>query len=396
MIIQFGQSIITHRQIEFVTQALTDNRVSRGRFTRRFEELLAELHGVKHAIFMASGTCALQCMLEAAKEYRGWPEGAEVIVPATTFIATVATVRQAGLTPVLCDVEPLTGNIDIGLFSLPWKNAVAVMPVHLLGRSANMSAIEDFKGWRLDILEDCCEAVGVSRNGQPVGSFGLAAAISTYVCHHVSTGVGGAVLTNNDDIATICRSLMQHGRDPNYLWLEDDDDLDDSQVAGMMRARYHFPRWGHSYRATEMEAAMGVGAMEGKWDISNDRLKRRLVAHDIGVALRKYDDRIASQVWHDGDSPLFYPLICDTPETCQGLSEAYERAGIETRPMMTLLDQPPILKMLAEQRRTVTDYPNALKLCTTSFLIACHSGMTSEAIEWIRLTTEAFFNRSAS
>jgi len=369
---------------------MANNRISRGPFTSQFESQVGVRHGVSAVVFMNSGTSALECLLEAAKEHFGWPDGAEVVVPATTFIATVAIVRRAGLAPVLCDVELATGNIDVqkigGSIS---RKTVALLPVHLLGRACDMTNLMSLAdSFGLQVIEDCCEAFGVNYYGTPVGSFGIGGAISTYVCHHVSTGVGGAVLTNNSDIATICRSLMQHGRDPEYLSMDDDDGLDDAALSSMIRARYSFVRWGHSYRATELEAALGVAALE---DYGKLNAVRTCIAHDIAVALYEWRDRIRSQVWPTGSSPLFYPIVCDTAETCAGLSEVFERSGIETRPMMPLLTQPIIVKMLAEQGRKPEDFPNAMALCERAFLIGCHPAVDEEAVEEIRKTTESYF-----
>lgn len=393
MIVPLGHVHTSERQIELVMQALRNNRTSSGPFTAQFESLIGDIHGVAHAIFMASGTCGLLVALEAAKEVRGWPDGAEVIVPATTFIATVAAVRQAGLTPVLCDVRPDDANIDVSkVGGSITKNTVAVLPVHLLGRACQMWELQSLcEDHGLDIIEDCCEAVGVTYGGKPIGSFGIAGAISTYVCHHVSTGVGGAVLTNSAELATICRSLMVHGRDPSYLKLEDDDGLDDAALSGMMRARYSFVRWGHSFRATEMEAALGIGALEDV-PISESRRQRNEVAYALDCELTdKWPEYLERQKWPDGSNPLFYPVVCKDGATCRGLSHAFELDGIETRPLMPLLMQPTIRAMLAAQGVSPFKYRVACDLLARAFLIGCHPGIQSEHVEHIRETAAAYF-----
>lgn len=393
MIVPLGQVHISALQIRLVVQALEANRISRGPFTDRFEELIRELHHVIQCILMCSGTSALLVVLEAAKEKFRWPDGAEVVVPATTFIATVAAVRQAGLTPVLCDVRPDDANIDVSkIGGCITPKTVAILPVHLLGRACDMinlmSLADDFD---LTVIEDCCEAIGVSCHGKPVGSWGLAGVISTYVCHHVSTGVGGSILTNSDDLATICRSLMVHGRNPVYLRLEDDDDLDDSSMKIMMNARYNFCRWGHSFRSSEMEAALGVGEME-EMPVAESRAKRRSIAVELMAVFASWQDRIAPQGWPEGANPLFYPLICNDQETCRGLSRHYERHGIETRPIMSLLNQPIIGEMLASRAGKLPgDFPIAQKFCDQAFLIGCHPAIGPAEIDHIAKTTADYF-----
>src|ERR1700721_2709861 len=111
--ISLGHLNINSRGKEYVNDALNNNRLSRGKFTNTFEKEFAKLHGCKHAIFMASGTCALQVALAALKEVYGYEDGSEILVPACTFIATSNIVISNNLTPVFVDVNPETFNIDI-------------------------------------------------------------------------------------------------------------------------------------------------------------------------------------------------------------------------------------------------------------------------------------------
>lgn len=396
MTIPIGIVSINDRQAELVNRSLRNHRLSYGPMTRRLEERLAEIHGVRHAVFMASGTCALQVALEAAKERHGWTDGSEVIIPATTFIATMSAVLHAGLTPVLCDVEwdrfgLAPGQID----QHKTKRTVAVLPVHLLGRAALMDLIcAEAERLGLKVIEDCCEAVGVEFNGQPVGSFGIAGAMSSYVCHHFSTGVGGAVLASDDKLATTCRSLMQHGRSPDYLKIEDDDGLDDAAIASMMRARYSFERWGHSYRATELEAALGVGLIDEEKSENIIAAERSLAFLRIRDALASFSEWIQQPGFTRDDSPLFYPLLCRNEMTCAGLGEAFEKAGIETRPLMPLLTQKIVLDYLAKQGKSPADFPVAADLCRRAFIIGCHLDIGPAEADLIRRTAEVYFTEN--
>lgn len=392
-VVPLGHVQTTPRQVGMVVQALVANRISRGPFTDRLEQFFQEIHDVLHCIFMCSGTSALLVALEAAKELQGWPDGAEVIVPATTFIATVAAVRQAGLTPVLCDVRPDDANIDVSkIGGSITKKTVAILPVHLLGRACEMTNLMSLADDHdLAVIEDCCEAIGVSHYGRPVGSWGLAGVISTYVCHHVSTGVGGSILTNSDALATICRSLMVHGRNPTYLRLEDDDDLDDSSMKLMMNARYNFCRWGHSFRASEMEAALGVGEME-EFPVAESRIQRRLIAHELLGIFSEWQDQIQPQFWHDHANPLFYPIMCRDQDVCRGLSRHFEKNGIETRPVMALGSQPIIHDMLAAQGKSFDQYPVASLWRDNAFLVGCHPSLGSAEIDHVRTVTTSFFS----
>ena len=263
--IRLGHVAVGEVERNLLADVIAQQRLSYGPKTRELEQRIAALHNVKHAVFMASGTCALQVGLESMKEIHDWPDDGEVIIPATTFIATMSAVIHAGLRPVLCDVEADTFGMDSArIREHVTDKTVAVLPVHLLGRACKLGDImrvtRGGTGERyIPTAEDCCESVGVGIDVVAgrimVGEQAAFAAISTYVCHHLSTGVGGAVLTNNDELATICRSLIQHGRDPSYLSLDDDS-------PETVDAKYRFVRWGHSYRGSELQAALGLAGVK--------------------------------------------------------------------------------------------------------------------------------------
>lgn len=374
MTVPLGHGVIEKAQIVSVLDTLFANQTSRGKYTARLEKMIAERCGRKRAVFMASGTCALHIGLECLKRAHGWPEGSNVVVPATTFIASVASIIHAGLTPILCDVFPDDFNIDVDKC---WQvaeesHAVAIMPVHLLGRPCFMDAlIEISDSLHIPLIEDCCEAFGVTCMGEPVGAFGEVAAVSTYVSHHLSTGTGGALVTDDDWIADKAWSLMQHGYAGPHV----------------------FDDWGYSFRSTEMEAALGVAALEDDCTWIARQYGRLLTAHAIDRELRQFAPRIKPQVWNSGEVPMFAPIVCDTEETRDGLKAAFQEAGIETRPLMPLVTQAPVLKMLAAQGKLPGDYPVSLELTKVAFLIGCHPGMDMTHVEYIRSTAEAYFAR---
>ena len=375
---------VTHDEntIAAVDEVIDSDRLSYGPQTRKLENRVAAIHGVKPAVFMASGTCALQVGFEAMKEIHGWNGDSEVIIPATTFIATMGAVIDAGLRPVLCDVEADTFGIDPDrIRGHVTDNTVAVLPVHLLGRACKLDRIR-WNDCGLELVEDCCEAVGVTTmSGEHmVGQRAAFAAISTYVCHHLSTGVGGMVLTNSKHLATVCRSLIQHGRDPAYLSIDDDS-------PETIDTKYRFVRWGHSYRGSELQAALGVAQIDG---LDAARKRRQEVASRLNEELQDCE-LLTLPSFAAGDSPLFYPLVVDGG--CEGLVKHFEANGIETRPMMPLLNQKPVVKYLDNDNYGSRGmmFPVACRLIDEAFIIGCHPGMTSEDIEHIGEVARNFF-----
>ena len=169
------------------------------------EAELARACAVEHAIAVSSGTAALHLAVLAL----GIGPGDEVIVPAYTFPATANVVALAGATPVLVDVDPETFNLDPAQVKTTPRTK-AIMPVHLFGRPAPLEELPD-----VTILEDAAGALGAERRGRPVGGLGRAGCLSFHPRKIVTTGEGGAVTTNDDELAERVRSYRHHGWTPS-------------------------------------------------------------------------------------------------------------------------------------------------------------------------------------
>lgn len=187
-----------------------------GEEVERFEQSFAKYCEVKHCVALNSGTSALHLALLTA----GIGEGDEVITTANTFIATAEAIVYTGATPIFVDIEPATGNIDpAAIQDAVTKHTRAIIPVHLYGRPANLDSITEIaEKHRLLLIEDACQAHGARYGGRRVGGFGHAAAFSFYPGKNLGAyGEGGALTTNDDEIASTARSLRSHGESTRYL-----------------------------------------------------------------------------------------------------------------------------------------------------------------------------------
>jgi dTDP-4-amino-4,6-dideoxygalactose transaminase len=187
-----------------------------GEEAERFEQAFANYCEVKHCVALNSGTSALHLALLTA----GIGEGDEVITTANTFIATAEAIVYTGATPVFVDIEPGTANIDADCIKAAiTKRTRAIIPVHLYGRPCNIDAIIEIAvRHRLLVIEDACQAHGARYAGKRVGGFGRAAAFSFYPGKNLGAyGEGGALTTNDDDVANMARSLRSHGEATRYL-----------------------------------------------------------------------------------------------------------------------------------------------------------------------------------
>jgi dTDP-4-amino-4,6-dideoxygalactose transaminase len=198
-----------------IDQVCDEQALILGPAVERFEKNLAEYCQTKHAVGVSSGTDALLCSLMAL----GIKSGDEVICPAFTFFATAGSIARLGATPVFCDIEPSTFNLDPqDVKKKLTKNTKAIMPVHLFGQVANMDAINAIAAERdILVIEDAAQAIGASRNGKKACSLGFAGCLSFYPTKNLGAfGDAGAICTNDDAFADRCRKMRVHGSGHTY------------------------------------------------------------------------------------------------------------------------------------------------------------------------------------
>ena len=233
------QPWIDEQEQDEVMRVMRSTYLTEGQVTKEFEIGLTTLTGAKHAIAVCNGTAALYCILKAL----GIGPEDEVLVPDMTFIASSNAVVMAGAKPVFAPVLTDTLDFDMGqLSSLVNTCTKAIMAVHLYGHSADMDAISQFAvQFGLKVIEDAAQAIGVKFKGQHVGCYGEAGAISFYGNKTITCGEGGVILTNNDQVADVCRQLKNHGR--------------------TQRGTFIHEHIGFNFSWTEMQAAVGIAQL---------------------------------------------------------------------------------------------------------------------------------------
>jgi perosamine synthetase len=237
-----------------VAEVLESGMLTMGAKVGEFEAELARACGAEHAVAVSSGTAALHLAVLAL----GIGEGDEVPVPAYTFPATANVVALAGAKPVFVDVDPETFNIDTAKVSVGPRTK-AILPVHLFGRPARLDELPE-----LPLIEDAAGALGAERRGRLCGGLGTAGCLSFHPRKIVTTGEGGAVTTNDSELAERVRSLRHHGWSPS-------DRYDDMPAAGL------------NYRLSDILCAVGIPQVR--------RLEELLAARERVVA--GYAERLA-------------------------------------------------------------------------------------------------------
>lgn len=355
----------TRKQKKLVNGVLKSGRLTYGDKTRELERKFAEIHGAKHALFTSSGTDALKISLGALKDKYGWKDGSEVIIPSVTFVATMNVVLMNNLVPVLVDVKQETANLNPNLLQKAiGKKTVAIMPVHLLGQPAEMDAIMDIARInKLEVIEDSAETMFVNKLQ------GTMACFSTYMAHLLVTGVGGFIVTNDDELALTMRSMMFHGRDTSYLNIDD-------KPKEIWR-RFYFPRHGYSDRMTELEAAIGLG------DINNwqDMIEKR--QYNASYLLDRLDDILKVPVPDIfNHSFMFFPAYVERRDE---LMVYLEKNGIQTRTMMPLISQP-ITKPYLNKK-----YPVAKYIEDHGILLPCHQYLKKKDLDYMIERVRSFY-----
>jgi dTDP-4-amino-4,6-dideoxygalactose transaminase len=233
-----------------------------GEEVERFEAEFASSCGVQSSLGVASGTAALALALEAG----GVGPGDEVIVPAHTFIASALAVVHAGATPVFCDVEPGTGLIDItSAAAVVSARTAAVVAVHLYGQACDMDAVRQFADRHgLLVVEDAAQAHGATFQGRSVGSLGNVAAFSFYPTKNLGAlGDGGAICTDDDEIAARCRRLRNLGqrRKGEHLSLGRNERLDGLQAAFLRAKLPYLGVWNRARREHAAAYRAGIATL---------------------------------------------------------------------------------------------------------------------------------------
>jgi dTDP-4-amino-4,6-dideoxygalactose transaminase len=396
--VSVGHFETTDEMRELVQQVLDSGRISYGPLCKQLEEEFAAIHQSPYAIVSASGTDALRAGLHALKIYHGWPDGAEVIVPATTFVATVNVVTQVGLTPVFVDVDEYHYCMDASMIaSRVTPDTVAVFPVNLLGQPANLSAIDQV-AWdnNLVMIEDSAEAMFVYHEGAPVGSWGQVAGFSFYMAHLITAGVGGITTTTEEGVAEIIRSLLNHGREPVYVSIDDDDGLTGDKLAEMVTKRFHFLYPGYSSRMTELQAALALPQL---WHYEEMLASRRAIASQLTSGLGKHWRLQLPAEREEGQhSYMMYGIKMATGESKMPLVMHLEENGIETRDILPLVMQPVFTDWQKYEPGGKHDparvFPVSAELVKTGFYIGCHQGMNDDDVQYICDVVDDFFRRN--
>lgn len=232
---------LTQAESDAVLAVLQTRHLSLGPKLAEFEQCFRERLGVRHAIATNSGTSGLHLIWRAM----GVEKGDEVITTPFSFIASANSILFTEAKPIFVDVDPETWQLDhTKIEAAITPRTKAIMPVDVFGSTPDMAAIRALATkHNLRVLEDSCEALGTRYQGKPAGTLGDAGVFGFYPNKQITTGEGGMIVTDDDDIAFMCRSMRNQGRDPDAGWLQ-------------------HARLGYNYRLPDINCALGCVQMQ--------------------------------------------------------------------------------------------------------------------------------------
>jgi len=359
-------------ELRAVQQPLESGWVVQGPFVRQFEEKFSAFTGARFSVATSSCTTALHIAVAAL----GLKPGDEVIVPAFTWISTANVVEYMGARPIFCDVDLRTFNLDTDqLETLITPRTVGIVPVHLFGLCADMDAVlEIARKHSLWVVEDAACALGARYRGRHSGTIGDVGCFSFHPRKSITTGEGGMITMQKENLDRLARSLRDHGGSRSDL-------ARDADKAGFLLSEYK--HLGYNYRMTDIQGALGCAQLERAEWILAERFRRA----------RLYDDALADLGWlqtpvvPDGSIHGYQAYVClfqPEPPTLANVDRLHwhrndlmirlEEKGIATRQGT----HAPVIVDYYTQKYAVRpeDFPNAYIADRLSLTLPLYVSMT--------------------
>jgi len=394
--VPYAGRVFDEREMVSLVDSSLDFWLTYGRFSAAFESGLASYLGIKHALLVNSGSSAnLLAFAALTSERLGARRvvaGDEVITVAAGFPTTVAPIVQYGAVPVFVDVLLGTYNIDVTQLEAALSpRTKAVMLAHTLGNPFDIDAVRAFcHAHDLWLIEDNCDALGGEYRGRMTGTFGDIGTSSFYPPHHMTMGEGGAVYTDNDELAAIMLSMRDWGRD--CICPSGKDNACGkrfSQQFGTLPHgydhKYVYSEFGFNLKATDMQAAIGVVQLDKLPEFSAARRRNYARLREL---LAPLEDVLIMPEATEGSDPSWFGFLMTlregAPVSRDSIVGALEAAKVQTRMLFAgnIVRQPVFDAMRAsgEGYRVVGELTNTDRIMHDAFWIGVYPGMTEEML----------------
>ena len=378
---------------------------------QKFERKFPEFFGKRNGVLTNSGSSSNLLMMVSmtSRNLHNFPKGTKVITPIAGFPTTLNPIYQVGFEPVFVDIQLDNLNLDLSKVeeAVRRSGAKIITFAHVLGNPPNMDKLMDIvERYNLVLLEDCCDALGSTYDGKPLGSFGEMASCSFYPAHHITMGEGGFVATNSLESERVVRSFREWGRDcycvgqkanllkcgtckkrfSNWLPALPDFKFDHKYVYGEI---------GYNLKPIELQASMGLAQIEKLPEIN--RIRRENHSRYMNI-FEKYEEyfHLPRPTEKSDPSWFAFPLtikdgapfnrfdICDFLEEKKIQTRQYFGGNVMLNPGYT---------HLIDSKRVVEECPNARKVTTDTFFLGTSPVLDKEKINYVGQVVDEFMGR---
>lgn len=345
-------------EIRLVNEVLRTDWLSMGPKVGEFEKMFADYIGTEHAIAVNSGTSGLHLCMKSIDIKKG----DEVITTPFSFVASSNCVIYEGGKPVFVDINPQTLNIDVRKIEKAInKNTRAILPVHVFGQPCEMDAIMEIaEDHDLAVIEDACESVGSEYNGRKAGTFGDASVFAFYPNKQMTTGEGGMIVTDDNEIAKLCRSLRNQGRSESEEWL-------------------NHVRLGYNYRLDDISCALGIGQLRRIDELIE---KRARVAEEYSKQLEGVEG-VTTQYLDPRVKMSWFVYVIRVGESIDRnkAMEYLKDHGVSCRPYFTPIHLQPFYREMFGLKEG--EFPSCEKVCDSTIALPFYGQMTKETIKQV-------------
>ena len=385
---------------EILIKSSLEMWLTAGRFTEEFEKNLREFTGIRHALFVNSGSSANLLAISALKIFYKLNDGDEVITSAVNFPTTLNPIIQNNLTPVLVDAEKGSFNIDANQIKKKINSKTkGIVLAHTLGNPFNLNKIKEIcEDHNLFLMEDMCDAFGSTYDGKMVGQFGDVSTLSFYPAHHITTGEGGAVLTNKPKLKKIIESLRDWGRDC-YCPPGQDNTCKkryDWQLGGLPHGydhKYIYSHVGYNLKSTDMQAALGVSQLKKLPEFIKSRKKN---FNYLFEAFSEFDD-FELPIWEEQSEPSWFGFPISVKSSAKfsrnDLVKYYDENNIGTRLLFAgnIVLQPAYMELNMGKPE---EFPVANSVVENTFWLGVYPGLTTEHLDFVIKITREFISNN--
>jgi perosamine synthetase len=353
--------LITEGDIASVVNALRDGWVSgEGPIVAEFENSFAQSCNREFGIAVTNGTAAIELVIHAL----GIGPGDEVILPSFAIISCVSQILRAGATPVFVDSDAATWNMDVNqIRSVITANTRAIMAVHTYGLPVDMDPLLQIaEEFNLKVIEDAAESHGLQYRGQRCGSFGLVSTFSFYANKHITTGEGGMVVTNDEELAASIRKYRNLAFQPERRFVHDE--------------------LGWNLRMSSLQCALGTSQLQRLEEILASRRATGRTYQDAFKDLRNVQLPLPRTATSTNDYWVFgLVLNGDLTGRAGEIQQVLSENGVGTRPFFWPLHEQPVLKTFGLSEQPLL--PIASNLARSGFYIPNGLGLNIEDIEHV-------------